>query len=216
MREFICFSIKLLQKDSNCFNMTSIHQIVKDEVARQVPSVVKNEVKKEMTPTFFESFFKQVMFDSQLNAAVRNQMPDILNRNKGIVEMFVKSELPTALNSHHLVNQAMIQQNADFQNSLAAQQKVYQDAESKLVPRLKSSTDNLIQRAVTNVANQQYVMQQMEKNVQQNLTSQLNSDVAQMEQRIKDMERSQTWGYVISGGIGAIVACTFNSVISKL
>jgi hypothetical protein len=191
---------------------TSIHQLIKDEVKRQVPPAVK----REMTPTFFESFFNQVIFDNQLNNAVINNMPDILRKNNSIVEQFVKGELPSALNNHYLVNQAMAQQSADFQARMASQQKIFRDAETNMVPRLRIATDSLIQNTVVDVANQQHVVQQMRTGIEQDLKCKLNSDVDQMNQRIENMESNMKWSYTISAGIGGVVGCVFTHVLSKL
>lgn len=191
--------------------MTSIHDIIKNEIARQVPDAVK----KELTPNFFEAFYNQIIFDTKLRQSVQTELPGVLSQNTGIVSQFVQMHLPGVLSQQHYFNSAVQQQATLFNNMLQNQQDKYQTAESRLISELDKATNRLVKQSVKNVSNQQFVVQQIKKGVMDDVKHKLDNDLKNINKRIDELNDNVTWGYVVSAGIGAGVGCFFTHILKS-
>jgi hypothetical protein len=191
--------------------MLNINEIVRDEVSRQVPLAVRHE----LTPSFLESFYTQMIFETKLNKAVKDLMPGILQQNNSIVSQFVQLHMVSILNQQHYFQSGIIKQSEQFNNALKKQSERYQTAENRLVPKLEDVTHKLIKESIKNVSTQNFIVNQLKVVITEDVKLHLADEVKVLNTKVDELNNNVKWGYTLSGAIGAGVGCVFTYVLNN-
>ena len=175
----------------------------------QIKNMVRKEVEKQLTPTFWEAFGQQAMFEMRLRAAVDDKMPSVvsnaLHKNDGSVARHVQLQLPAILAQQPYYVAAMNQQANNFKAMLDGH-----------VPKLQRASDGIIQQSIKRVSDQNYIMQQMKTNITTDVKHNVNKQTHELNDRVNKLESSIYWGYGLSAAVGAGVSYLCTNVLSKL
>lgn len=186
---------------------------IRELIRNEVRNAVANQVKREMTPDFIEIMCRQFIFQSQLNNAVKSQLPNILEQNNGIISQFVQIHLPSVLCQQHYFQESINQQKELFNNANIKQVTAYQQQQQALIPKLRQETDRLIAESVRNVADSSFMISKLHKTISSDVNSHLQQEINKIQNDINKTKKDVKNGMVLSGMIGAGVACSVIGLI---
>ena len=142
-------------------------------------SVVAREVSKQLQPSLFGVLFQELRFKNAIDSAVQGYMPtaidNALNNNSGLVANQVRAQLPSILNQQHYYLDGLNQQKALFTQKLNESHTLFQQTLNQHMVDLRNQSNKLIQDTVANVANDQYMVQQMKAQIEKKLNDDLDA-----------------------------------------
>lgn len=166
---------------------------------------IRDEIKKQMTPTFLESLGQQLIIKTYIDSSVSQQLQSALQDNSGILSQFVQLHLPTALNKQRYFLDAINKQNKTFEKSLKQQEHSYRTAESKMMETLNDKAQLTALQTIQNLSNQNYVIQNMRHAITNDIKNEVNNDISNRIFR----------AYAISSIIGAGAGCALTFIIKS-
>lgn len=141
--------------------------------------LVSDEVKRQLRPNFFELFFQEIRFQNAVDEAVQKRVPVALNyalsSNSGIVANFVQQQLPSVLSQQQYFLDGLKTQQKQFEETIRKNQQIYTDKQSQHMKELQQKSDELIRNKIADVASNQYVLKQMEQQLERRMQTQLQS-----------------------------------------
>jgi hypothetical protein len=120
---------------------------------------------------------------------------------KGLVANIVSAQLPGVLNQQHYYMDALQKQREEFTKILNQSRHEYQQLETEHLVKLRSASDELIRTKVVDVANNQYLLQQIKHDVETNIKLNMETYLKHMEKRIN---KSSADTAMLSGLVGVL------------
>jgi hypothetical protein len=182
-----------------------------------IRNLVSDEVRRQLQPSFFGMLFQELRFQNAVKSVVNEQLPSqldlVLSDQRGLIANMVTAKLPGVLNQQHYYMDALQKQREEFTKILNQSRHEYQQLETEHLVKLRSASDELIRTKVVDVANNQYLLQQIKHDVETNIKHNMETYLKQMEKRIN---KSSADTAMLSGLVGVLTGGLISIGLVKL
>lgn len=167
---------------------------------------VREMIRDELRPSFFDVLLNEARFSSEINSAVSSKLPSILsNRGSELIQPYVNlqvnSTLPALLNNNNYIQTQLARQGQQFSEKLDIQNnefkkialnqlEQFEEKHHKHLIELEKKSDNLIQSNIDKVSSTNGIV----KGIENSLGAILRKDIDQLErsyeQNINSLKRN--------------------------